>query len=86
MISGMESFREYFQGYEDCYTIIGGAACDILMHDAALSFRATKDIDMILLIENRFEAFATLFWKYIKAGGVSLRLEKRRETAFLPLY
>lgn len=69
MISGMESFREYFQGYEDCYTIIGGAACDILMHDAALSFRATKDIDMILLIENRFEAFATLFWKYIKAGG-----------------
>ena len=24
MISGMESFREYFQGYEDCYTIIGG--------------------------------------------------------------
>lgn len=69
MISGMESFREHFRGYEDCYTIIGGAACDILMHDAALNFRATKDIDMILLIENRFEAFAELFWSYIKAGG-----------------
>ena len=45
-------------GYEDCCTIIGGTACDILMHDAALEFRATKDIDRILLIENRFDAFA----------------------------
>ncbi len=69
MILGMESFREHFKGYEDCYTIIGGAACDILMHDAALEFRATKDIDMILLIENRFDEFAATFWDYIKAGG-----------------
>ena len=86
MISGMESFREHFQGYEDCYTIIGGAACDILMHDAALNFRATKDIDMILLIENRFEAFAELVWSYIKAGGYRCGWKKLRETAFLPLH
>lgn len=85
MISGMESFREYFQGYEDCYTIIGGAACDILMHDAALSFRATKDIDMILLIENRFEAFATLFWKYIKAGGIVAVGKAQRNRIFSAL-
>lgn len=53
------SFMEYqVLGYEDCCPIIGGTACDILMHDAALEFRATKDIDRILLIENRFDAFA----------------------------
>lgn len=61
MVTGFESFRAHFQGYEDCYTIIGGTACDILMSEAALPFRATRDIDMILLIENRFEKFAPIF-------------------------
>jgi len=69
MVVGFETFREAFKGYEDCYTIIGGTACDILMSEADLDFRATKDIDMILLIENRFEEFGQVFWKYIKAGG-----------------
>lgn len=68
MVAGFESFREHFKGYEDCYTIIGGTACDILMSEAAVDFRATKDIDMIVLIENRFEEFASLFWEYIKKG------------------
>ncbi len=68
MVIGFESFREHFRGYEDCYTIIGGTACDILMGEAALPFRATKDVDMILLIENRFDEFAGVFWSYIKSG------------------
>lgn len=69
MVSGFDSFRERFKGYEDCYTIIGGTACDILMNEAGLNFRATKDIDMILLIEERFAEFAAAFWSYIKDGG-----------------
>lgn len=69
MVSGFDSFKEKFKGYEDCYTIIGGTACDILMNEAGLDFRATKDIDMILLIEERFAEFATTFWSYIKDGG-----------------
>lgn len=68
MVVGLDSFREMFKGYEDCYTIIGGTACDILMTDAHLNFRATKDIDMILLIENRLEDFSKVFWEYIKSG------------------
>ena len=69
MVNGFDSFRERFKGYEDCYTIIGGTACDILMNEAGLDFRATKDIDMILLIEERFAEFAAVFWSYIKDGG-----------------
>ena len=69
MVEGFDSFRKHFSGYEDCYTIIGGTACDILMREAAVPFRATRDIDMILLIENRFEEFAGVFWDYIRAGG-----------------
>lgn len=69
MVTGLDSFRERFSGYEDCYTIIGGTACDILMSEAGLDFRATRDIDMILLIEERFAEFAAIFWGYIKDGG-----------------
>lgn len=68
MVSGFDSFRERFRGYEDCYTIIGGTACDILMNEVGLDFRTTKDIDMILLIEERFTEFAATFWGYIKDG------------------
>jgi hypothetical protein len=32
-------------------SIIGGAACDLLFGAARLSFRATKDIDMVLCVE-----------------------------------
>ncbi|MBR6061049.1 MAG: hypothetical protein IKP67_03140 [Spirochaetales bacterium] len=46
MVAGLERFIEKFKDYTDCYTIIGGTACDILMSDVGVAFRATKDIDM----------------------------------------
>lgn len=68
MIRGFESFRRQFASYPDCYTIIGGAACDILMAEENLSFRATRDIDMILILEAREKEFAEVFWDYIRTG------------------
>ncbi len=68
MVVGMELFREKFKGFEDCYTVIGGAACDILMSEADIDFRLTKDIDMILILEDRKEAFSKTFWNFIKEG------------------
>ena len=56
MVKGFDSFCRHFAGYEDCYTIIGGTACDILMDHAGREFRATKDIDMILLIDTERSA------------------------------
>lgn len=47
MVTGIDTFREKFKDYTDCYTVIGGAACDIIMSQANFDFRATKDIDMI---------------------------------------
>ena len=43
MVAGMESFIQKFRDYSDCYTIIGGVACDILMSETDIPFRATKD-------------------------------------------
>lgn len=68
MVAGIDSFRDKFRGFEDCYTVIGGAACDILMSEADIDFRLTKDIDMILILEDKKEEFAKAFWEYIKEG------------------
>ena len=64
----INSFIEKFKDYADCYTVIGGTACDILMTEAGTDFRATKDIDMILIMEARYKEFAHIFWEFIKEG------------------
>lgn len=69
MVRGLDSFRDKFQNFGDCYTVIGGTACDILMTDADKEFRLTKDIDMILILEDRQVEFTKVFWEYIKEGG-----------------
>ena len=69
MVSGIETFREKFRDYADCFTVIGGTACDILMSEAGVDFRATRDIDMILLMEDHGADFAKVFWEYIREGG-----------------
>ena len=68
MVEGIESFIRKFADYSDCYTIIGGAACDILMTEADTGFRATHDIDMIIIMEARYREFARVFWEYVLEG------------------
>lgn len=64
MVTGIESFKEWFKGNESQYAIIGGTACDILMTEEGLDFRATKDIDLVLIIEAVDAAFGRKFWDY----------------------
>ena len=73
MIRGIDSFREWFRGYEDQYVIIGGTACDLLMTDVGLDFRATKDIDLVLIVEAVDTEFTNRFWEYVVAGGYEHR-------------
>ena len=51
MVKGLPKFEEYFSKYSDNYILIGGAACDIHIEDAGLTFRATKDLDIVLIVE-----------------------------------
>ena len=73
MIRGIDSFRAWFRGYEDQYAIIGGTACDILMEGEGLEFRATKDIDLVLIIEAVDAAFGNRFWEYVTTAGYEHR-------------
>ena len=69
MVTGLKSFQEWFQGYEQQYAMIGGTACDLLMSDEGLDFRATKDIDMVLIVEAVTPEFGKRFWDYIIQAG-----------------
>lgn len=69
MINGFTKFKEKFSGYEDQYVIIGGTTCDLIMENEELNFRATKDIDIVLLVEFLTADFGKQFWEYIKEAG-----------------
>lgn len=69
MVTGFTKFRERFQGFEDQYVVIGGTACDLLMEEEEMTFRATKDIDIVLIVEAMTKEFGQQFWEYIKEAG-----------------
>ena len=82
MIRGLEVFKNYFRDFSDQYVIIGGAACDIVFSEANSSFRATKDIDMVLIIEALTPEFGRRFWDYIGAGGYENRVKSNNAPQF----
>ena len=73
MVRGIENFREWFRGYEEQYVLIGGTACAMLMSDEGLDFRATKDFDLVLIVEAIHTDFGKRFWEYIRAGNYEHR-------------
>ena len=73
MVKGLEIFKEFFRDFQDQYVLIGGAACDIVFQEADLPFRATKDLDMVLIIEALSPAFGQRFWDFVGAGGYENR-------------
>ncbi len=69
MVRGLDIFKKYFEQYPDNYVIIGGTACDIIIGDAGFTPRATKDIDIILVVEALNTDFVKQFWQFIKDGN-----------------
>jgi hypothetical protein len=68
MVVGLAVFKKYFEQYPDNYIIIGGTACDIIIGEAGFIPRATKDIDIILIVEALSTEFVQQFWLFIKDG------------------
>jgi hypothetical protein len=69
ILERIQSFKDCFKGYEDNFVIIGGTACSLIMNEEAADFRATKDIDIVLLIEALNPDFGRQFWGYVKDSG-----------------
>ena len=68
MVRGLAKFREQFRSHADQNVLIGGAACDLLMEEAGLEFRATKDLDIVLSVEALNASFVRAFWAFVRAG------------------
>lgn len=73
MVKGLGLFLERFREFADRYVLIGGTACDLILEEAGLRFRATKDLDIVLCIESLDEAFGRAFWEFVNAGGYKTR-------------
>ena len=68
MVKGLDTFQKYFADYEEQYVLIGGAACDILFESNEVNFRATRDLDMVLIVEAITPEFGEKFWEFIVDG------------------
>ena len=79
---GIELFRDYFQDYADQYVLIGGAACDISFGNNEVDFRATKDLDIVLIVEALTVEFAERFWDFIRAGRYINKLRSNGKPQF----
>ena len=82
MVHGLEKFKEYFGDYANQYVFIGGTACDIFMDELGAPFRATKDLDMVLIIEALDSYFGETFWKFIEDGGYKHREKNTGKNRF----
>ena len=69
MIKGLDQFKKHFAEFAEHYVLIGGAASALVMEEAGVDFRATKDLDIVLCVEVLDKEFANAFWAFVKAGG-----------------
>lgn len=82
MVRGLDLFRNYFKAHSDKYILIGGTACDIAMGRMGLDFRATKDLDIVLIIEALTTEFVKLLWSFIDEGEYQHRQKSTGKTEF----
>lgn len=73
MIRGLDLFRDRFSTYGDSLVLIGGAACDDWFTRQGLNFRATKDLDIVLLLEGVDPGFVSELRRFIADGCYEIR-------------
>ncbi|UKJ06234.1 hypothetical protein [Solitalea lacus] len=82
MVRGLDIFKKYFDQFPDNYMIIGGTACDIIIDEAGFVPRATKDIDIILVVEALSTEFVKQFWQFINDGKYQQREKSNDEREY----
>lgn len=73
MVKGLDTFRAAFAEHADRYVLIGGVAASLTLEEAGIEFRATRDLDIVLIIEALDDVFGAEFWEFIKRGGYTER-------------
>ncbi len=73
MVEGLERFKAHFANHTDQYVLIGGGACTIAMESVGQSFRATKDLDIVLCVEVLSADFVRAFWRFVHSGQYEIQ-------------
>lgn len=66
-VRGIERFADAMSGCKGGYVLIGGGACSVLFDNEGDSFRATEDLDVVVIVDGKGVEFATALWAFIKA-------------------
>jgi len=82
MVRGLDIFKKYFVEYPGNYVVIGGTACDVIIDDAGFVPRATKDIDIILVVEALSADFVRQFWQFVQDGNYERREKSEDERKY----
>ena len=77
MVNGIEIFRERFRRFTGDLTLIGGAACDEWFTSQGRGFRATKDLDIVVTIEELKPDFIAAMRAFIAEG--QYKISERNE-------
>lgn len=80
-IRGVKHFSDFFKDFENDYVIIGGVAASIIFEDNDLSFRATKDVDMVILTNNSI-ALNKKIAEYIRIGCFEIKEASENEPRY----
>ncbi len=82
MVEGLDRFGRHFESHSGQYVLIGGAACTLAMDAVGRSFRATKDLDIVLCVEALDEAFVGSFWDFVRLGDYKTQEKATGEKQF----
>jgi len=86
MVKGINQFRAHFEGFNDRYVLIGGAACFLALDEAGLDFRVTKDLDIVLCVEALDAEFVGAFWSFIERGKYKNKQKSTGKKLFYRFY
>ena len=84
MVTGFDVFRDAMSQFADNFVVIGGTACDVSLANTGRTRHATKDIDIIVIVENLTAEFINAFWRFIKQAGY--RIGKRENSVGNSVY
>ena len=73
MIKGLDKFKAHFAQHTKSFVLIGGVACHEWLATQGLEFRATRDIDIVLIVEALDQGFIARFWEFVEAGQYEIR-------------
>jgi len=73
MVKGLDIFRDHFRQFEGFFTLIGGAACAEWFDAEQMEFRATDDLDLVLMIEVLNQDFIAAIRAFVKEGEYEIR-------------